>query len=60
MRIPDDYAKEFDLHDGTEVELTRVWNGLLLKQRVRDCSLDELLTQITPEKSTVKQTGSHG
>ena len=49
VRIPGPYAKELDFQEGTEVEMTRVKDGLLLKRRTREYSLDELLKQITPE-----------
>jgi antitoxin MazE len=49
VRIPGNYAKELDLHEGTEVEVTPVKGGLLLKRRRRQYTLDELLQQITPE-----------
>jgi antitoxin MazE len=49
VRIPGTYVKELDLQEGTELEVTRVNGGLLLKPRKREYSLDELLQQITPE-----------
>jgi antitoxin MazE len=49
VRIPGIYANELHLHDGAEMEMTRVKDGLLLKRRTRAYTLDELLKQITPE-----------
>jgi antitoxin MazE len=49
VRIPGTYAKELDLQEGAELEMTRVKDGLLLKRRTREYTLDELLKQITPE-----------
>jgi antitoxin MazE len=49
VRIPGTYAKELDLQEGAEVEVTRVKGGLLLKRVTRRYTLDELLEQITPE-----------
>jgi antitoxin MazE len=49
VRIPGTYAKELDLQEGAELEVTRVKDGLLLKRRTREYTLDELLKQITPE-----------
>ena len=49
VRIPRTYAKELDLREGAEVEVTRVKDGLLFKRRPREYSLEELLKQITPE-----------
>ena len=49
VRIPGTYAKELDLEEGAELEVTRVKDGLLLKRRAREYTLDELLKQITPE-----------
>lgn len=49
VRIPGAYAKELDLKEGAELEMTRVDGGLLLRPRKRGYSLDELLRQIKPE-----------
>ena len=49
VRIPGTYAKELDLQEGAEVEVTCVKDGLLLKRRPREYTLEELLKQITPE-----------
>jgi antitoxin MazE len=49
VRIPGTYAKELNLEEGTELEVTRVDGGLLLRPRKREYKLDELLRQITPE-----------
>jgi antitoxin MazE len=49
IRIPGVFAKELHLHDGAELEVTRVEDGLLLRPRKRAYSLKELLDQITPE-----------
>lgn len=49
VRIPGTFAKELDLAEGMEVELTRVDDGILLSPHKREYSLDELLEQITPE-----------
>ncbi len=49
VRIPGTFAKELDLQEGAEIEVTRVKDGLLLKRRTHEYTLDELLKQITPE-----------
>jgi antitoxin MazE len=49
VRIPGTFAKELELADGMEVELTRVDDGLLLTPRKRGYTLEELLERITPE-----------
>jgi antitoxin MazE len=49
IRIPGSYARELDLEEGAELEMTRVDGGLLLRPRKREYSLQELLDQITPE-----------
>lgn len=49
VRIPGTYAKELELREGAEVEVTRVRGGLLVKPVARRYTLDELLEQITPE-----------
>jgi antitoxin MazE len=49
VRIPGVYAKELDLEDGVELEVTCVDGGLLLRPRKNAYTLEELLAQITPE-----------
>jgi antitoxin MazE len=49
VRIPGAFAKELDLKEGTELEVTRVEGGLLLRPGKRQYTLEELLEQITPE-----------
>ena len=49
VRIPGTYAKELDLAEGTELEVTRVDGGLLLRPRKPAYTLDELLARVTPE-----------
>jgi antitoxin MazE len=49
VRIPGIYAKELDLAEGVELEVTRVDGGLLLRPRKHEYTLEELLAQIKPE-----------
>jgi antitoxin MazE len=49
VRIPGIYAKELDLEEGAEVEVTRVDGGLLLRPRKHAYKLEDLLAQIKPE-----------
>ena len=50
VRIPGSYAKDLDLKEGTELDVTVVDGGLLLRaRRPAAFTLDELLAQITPE-----------
>lgn len=49
VRIPDSFAKELDLAEGAEVELTHVNGGLLLRRPKANYSLEELLARIKPE-----------
>ena len=49
VRIPGAFAKELDLEEGAEVEVTRVKDLLLVRRRAREYTLDELLEQVTPE-----------
>jgi antitoxin MazE len=49
VRIPGTYAKELDLEEGAEVEVTRVDGGLLLRPRKHAYKLEDLLAQIKPE-----------
>jgi antitoxin MazE len=49
VRIPGAFAKELELEEGMEVEVSRVEDGLLLSPRKRSYTLEELLEKITPE-----------
>lgn len=49
VRIPGTFAKELELEEGAELDMTRVNGGLLLRTPKRAYTLDELLKQITPE-----------
>ena len=49
VRIPGAYAKELELEEGTELEVTRVGGGLLLSPGKPEYTLKELLAQIKPE-----------
>jgi antitoxin MazE len=49
VRIPGTYAKELQLKDGMELEVTRLDDGLLLRPRKHEYTLEELLDQIKPE-----------
>ena len=49
VRIPGAFVKELDLEEGTELEMTRVDDGLLIRARKHEYNLDELLAQIKPE-----------
>src|SRR5580658_8562585 len=49
VRIPGTYAKELQLKDGMELEVTRLDDGLLLRPRKHAYTLEELLDQVTPE-----------
>ena len=49
VRIPGLYAKELELEEGMELEVTRVNGGLLLRPRQHEYKLKELLDQIKPE-----------
>jgi len=49
LRIPGAFAKELDLEEGTELEVTRVDGGLMVRPGKKEFTLDELLKQIKPE-----------
>ena len=49
VRIPGTCVKDLDLQEGTDLEITLVKGGLLLRPRHHDYTLEELLAQITPE-----------
>lgn len=50
LRIPQVFAKELDLSEGAEVEVTCVGDALLVRSKKVAYSLDELLAQIKPEQ----------
>jgi antitoxin MazE len=49
VRIPGTYARELGLREGTDLDVTLVNGGLLLRPRSRKYTLDELLAGITEE-----------
>jgi antitoxin MazE len=49
VRIPGTYAKDLDLEEGMELEVSLVAGGLLLRPRRRAYTLAELLDQVTRE-----------
>lgn len=49
VRIPGPFAKDLDLKEGTELDVSLVDGGLLLRPRRQGYGLKELLAQITPE-----------
>lgn len=50
LRIPGAFAKELDLAEGAEVEVTCVAGGLLVRPKKVAFSLTELLAQVKPEQ----------
>jgi antitoxin MazE len=51
VRIPGAYAKDLDLKEGMELDVSLVEGGILLRPRPRQYSLDELVSRITPENT---------
>ncbi len=49
VRIPGAFAKELELEEGAELEVSRVGAGLVLRRPKREYTLEELLAQIKPE-----------
>jgi antitoxin MazE len=49
VRLPGVYAKDLGLTDGMELDVSVVNGGLLFRPDKKEFSLDELLSQITPE-----------
>jgi antitoxin MazE len=49
VRIPENYVRDLHLKEGTEVEVSLVDEGLLLRPRPKQYTLEELVAQITPE-----------
>ena len=51
VRIPGTYAKDLDLKEGMELDVSLVEGGILLRPHPRPYSLDELVSRITPENT---------
>jgi antitoxin MazE len=49
VRIPGAYAKDLDLKEGMDLDVSLVEGGILLRPRSRRYSLEELVSRITPE-----------
>jgi antitoxin MazE len=51
VRIPGTYAKDLDLKEGMDLDVSLVEGGILLRPRSRQYSLEELVARITPENT---------
>ena len=49
IRIPGAYAKDLDLKEGMELDVSLVEGGMLLRTAPRQYTLEDLVSQITPE-----------
>ncbi len=49
VRIPGAYAKDLDLKEGMDLDVSLVEGGILLRRHSREYSLEELVSRITPE-----------
>jgi antitoxin MazE len=49
VRIPGAFAKDLGLTEGMVLDISLVDGGLLLRPRVKEYTLDELVAGITPE-----------
>jgi antitoxin MazE len=49
VKIPGSYARDLGLKEGTQLEISLVDGGLLLRPRTKEYTLEELVAQITPE-----------
>jgi antitoxin MazE len=49
VRIPGPYAKDLDLREGTELDVSLADGALILRPCVKQYSLEELVAGITPE-----------
>jgi antitoxin MazE len=49
VRLPAAYAKDLDLKEGTDLDVSLVEGGLLLRPRKSEYTLEELVAKITPE-----------
>jgi antitoxin MazE len=51
VRIPGGYAKDLDLKEGMELDVSLVEGGILLRPQSKRYSLEELVSEITPENT---------
>ena len=51
VRIPGTYAKDLDLKEGMDLDVSLVEGGILLRPQARQYSLEELVSEITPENT---------
>jgi antitoxin MazE len=49
IRIPGPYAKDLDLKEGMELDVSLVEGAMLLRPAPNQYTLEELVSQITPE-----------
>ena len=49
IRIPGPYAKDLDLKEGMELDVSLVEGAMLLRPAPKQYTLEELVSQITPE-----------
>jgi len=49
VRIPGAYAKDLQLQEGMELDVTLMDGGILLRPRRKEYTLEELVARITPE-----------
>jgi antitoxin MazE len=56
VRIPGAYAKDLDLKEGMDLNVSLVEGGLLLRPHSKEYSLDELVSKITPENTHEETT----
>ena len=49
VRIPGTYAKDLDLKEGMDLDVSLVEGGLLLRPPPEEYTLEELVARITPE-----------
>jgi antitoxin MazE len=49
IRIPGPYAKDLDLKEGMELDVLLVEGAMLLRPAPKQYTLEELVSQITPE-----------
>jgi antitoxin MazE len=51
VRIPGAYAKDLDLKEGMDLDVSLVEGGILLSPHPKRYSLEELVSRITPENT---------
>jgi antitoxin MazE len=59
VRIPGTYAKDLDLKEGMDLDVSLVEGGILLRPNPKEYTLQELVSRITPENTHQETNWGH-